>query len=61
MARDTDGNARDGSDRRDCLNGYQWCDGPDGETVDGEAFGGLCGDCHIKKSREGLGKATTDT
>ena len=37
---------------RSCLMGHDWCDGPDGETVDGEAFGGLCGECHIKQSRE---------
>jgi len=37
---------------RDCLMSHDWCDGPDGETVDGEPFGGLCGDCYIKRSRE---------
>ena len=38
-----------GGTSRDCLMAHDWCDGPDGETVDGEAFGGLCGSCHIKR------------
>lgn len=37
---------------RDCVMGHGWCDGPDGETESGVAFGGLCGSCHIKRSRE---------
>lgn len=37
---------------RDCVVGHGWCDGPDGETDDGEPFGGLCGSCHIKRSKE---------
>lgn len=39
-------------DDRDCLMDHEWCDGPDGELESGHPFGGLCGDCCIKKSRE---------
>lgn len=51
MTVDTDAEA---TDRRECLMGHDWCDGPDGERVSGEAFGGLCGECCIKQSKEAL-------
>lgn len=39
---------------RDCLMDHDWCDGPDGERVSGEPFGGLCGECCITQSKEVL-------
>lgn len=28
-----------------CVNGYDWCSGPEGEENDGEAWGGKCAEC----------------
>ena len=42
--------SEDGTER-ECLEDHEWCDGPDGETESEVAFGGLCGSCHIERSR----------
>jgi len=36
----------------DCTDDHAWCVGPDGPTIDGQAFGGKCSTCALDNTGE---------